>query len=215
MPKAPPTRPRLAADRMQTITTLVDSPYGAEHGADRVRRVVSTIETMHRRRQLDERQKMAADRYRWAYETCPSEIRCALNQDGLGGGGGSASRSPAENQMLAAAWLKDALRLLGIHDGKVVERVCGRGDTLQEIAEAMSPGKRPSKRQVELIGFRLRDGLTALADLWWPERHRMRSMMGEGARPSGASSGPIDREAIRAAHATRTRVFGYQEPEGD
>lgn len=211
---------RNAADRVERKPTVVDSPYGELHGPpgkmqgrDRVERVVHSLEKMR----LSQRQRMAADRYRWAYETCPGEIRCALNQSG-GGGGSLSTRSPTEDQLAAAERLSEAARFLGQVDGAALRLVCGEGERLEEAARVLGgypEGRRPPQREIDVAAARVRTGLSVLADCWWPERHRIRSHREAGARPSEMGVGSFDPESFKGkvAHATTGRIFGF-EPEG-
>lgn len=203
---------RNAADRVERKPAIVDSPYGKAHGVDRVERVIHSLEKMR----ISPRQRMAADRYRWAYETCPGEIRCALNQSG--GGRGSVARSPTEDQLAAAEWLSEAARLLGQIDGAAVRLVCGEGERLEGAARVLASlpeGCRAPQREIDVAGARVRSGLSALADHWWPERHRIRSHREEGARPTEVGVGSFDPESFKGkvAHAATGRVYGF-EPEG-
>lgn len=176
---------------------------------DRVERVINSIDDMLKRRQITARQKLAADRYRWAFETCPGSIRSALDMSGAGGAASHAG--PNSAQARAVAILIDAERWLGLRDGQVVRLVCGEGRTLKETAATFYA--KASERDQSAIGVRLREGLTTLADRWFPEQRQFRSER-FGPR-SEITTGTIDEASTkgRVAHATRTRVFGY-EPQG-
>jgi hypothetical protein len=86
-----------------------------------------------------------------------------------------------------------------------------------KAARSRKPASRlyakATQRDQDAIGRRLREGLTTLADHWWPVRNAIRSL--QLAPRSEVTTGAIDEADTkgRVAHATRTRIFGY-EPEG-
>lgn len=217
---AKPTQ--LAFDRRTTRATTVDSPYGKEHGVDPVVRVLHPIEAMHhgRRRgalpEIDDREFMAAQRVREAYEKCAGSIRCALDQEGRGGGGGITSRSPTDEQLQAAEHLADVRKVLGEYLSGIVLRICGEGTTVDEIARSRPDGTRrpPQGRLRGKITSDLRSGLKRLVDFWWPDVRGM-----EGVRRAKPTL-VVAREEWdagefrgRVAHASLGKVYGY-EPQG-
>ncbi|SEQ33588.1 hypothetical protein SAMN05216548_10419 [Faunimonas pinastri] len=198
--------PKTQADRRETQPELVDSPYGRAHGMDRVERIVDTIAAMHRRRQIDIRQRSAADMYRNAFETCPGSIRCALDVSPRAGVPGTAS--PTDDQLWAAGVLREAAAVLGQIDGAVVRRIVGEGQSVEDAAREAFQSEGRQMR--EHVGMRLRIALTQLADHWWPEkadRSHIRAVRGEGAEMA-AEGAPFRRavEATPVAHASSAGV---------
>jgi hypothetical protein len=201
----------------ETASVTVESPYGGLHLPDRVERIVSTVDHLYRRGQIDGDAKAAADRYRWAFEMCPGEIRCALDQS-VGGGGGSEGRSPSERQLQAAEWLKEADRLLGVLDGRVLRMVCGEGASMEDVAQVIfrvPESRRPRRRDREMIGSRLVLSLTALAEHWWKPKQHIRGARTDDSRPVAHNGFRQERGETKGqvAHAALGAIYGF-EPKG-
>jgi len=214
-------KPVQACDRRRTETAHVESPYGKayideigvkQNKPDRVIRMLHCTETMRNRAQLTDRQKMAADRYRWSFENCADSIRCALDQSGRGGSG-VITRSPSETQLQASHWLREATRVIGDHRSIVVQKICGEGRTIEEVANAVT-GKASGKRR-ELMSRRLRSGLSVLANHWWPILHVIEGQRGKDAKPTEIVLGAFDPENYvgKVAHAEPGKITGIEVPE--
>lgn len=179
-------RPKTAADLVRKSRALVDSPYGPAHGKDAVERVQHTVDIMHRRHQLDHAQKMAADRCVHAYETCPDQIRCALD---LGIAGVANSRSPHPWQFQAARIIAEINRELGL-DAVVVRLICADGLTIEQAALRLG---HASQREISAVGFCFRRALWHLHAVWWgsPRRRLRCAYLAEGVRPIMGEPGQV------------------------
>jgi hypothetical protein len=172
--------------------------------------VIDTIDVMFKRRQLDNRQKRAADSYRVAFDAL-TQIEGVLDMD-RGSGSGSPGAPPLPAAMAAAATLGEANTALAAMDGAIVELIVGRGYSIEQSATAILGGhsgkSQLSERDTEYVGKRLRDALTTLARLWHPvsDRASIRSYIEDGAKPVGGRSGTRMVETC-VVHASEGAVF--------
>lgn len=186
--------PKLAVDRLIIVAGHSESPYG---GVEKVHRRHDPIDTLYRRKWIEQRQFQAADRCRQAFQICNGGgMRCALDASTSAG---STSRTPSPYQLAAAEDLHDVATILGYLDAPVVLQVCGHGDDIGKTATVLGIGG--SERDKDEVGRRLRRGLSALADHWWPLRHqrpRNRVFRQDDARPT---------IPIHLAHVTERHAF--------
>lgn len=170
-----------------------------------VSRVVDTLEAMRRRKQLSEREYQAADHYRTCFDIIHGSVGGSLDFDRARGGSNPGS-PPAPHYMLASEVVSEVKRHLYPKDYAVLHRVCALGMTIEQAtAQLYSPVGRAQK---EDCGRRLREGLSQMADRWFPENrgegNRMRSHISERATVTDVESVP---HSSSVAHATRDRVF--------
>ena len=177
---------RLASDRVVKETS-VESPYaqviGADAGPDKlstqrfdkVKRVVSTLDAMLGRGQINTHQFNAARRYNEAFETNHGGIKSALDVSNMGGRA-PGSRSTTPDQIWAAGILDEAAKELGRIDGFVVRLIAGEGRSIDDATAVMcgrSQDGRCKAADLRAIGKRLRDALTLLAMKWFgPDKMR-------------------------------------------
>ena len=117
----------------------------------------SSIVTLAAHGVLDADQVAAAFRFRHAWETVQRLRPAALGFDEWIGGG-CRPAGFAEVQMVAAADLRLARRLLGAHGYELVARICGDGFHIRDI--------RPTRRERDTATDMLKVHLTGLARLW-------------------------------------------------
>jgi hypothetical protein len=190
--------PRTAAEARKTAKVNVASPYS--HGIDRVERVVDTVDAMHKRRQIDGRQKQAADTYRDAFETLGGRVGGAMDFDKVRAG--TPGAPPAPPALLAAETLRQARAVLGELDGRIVELVAGVGHSIEHVAALVLGKAKLSDRDTEHVGRRLREALSMLADRWHPvsKASKIRGHIEDGAKPVAGAAGTRSIDA-RVAHA--------------
>ncbi|MCF3933288.1 hypothetical protein L1787_07670 [Acuticoccus sp. M5D2P5] len=193
-----PARPATAAEARERTAAIVESPYG--NGVDRVS-VVDPIVCMVRQGRLDVRQQSAAHRYRKAFDRVYGAQACILGKDGTTSRGiaGGASQGLLE----AAGELREADRILG-WTASTVRAVVGYGRSLDELAaELEGEASRTAKASISAV---LRQSLTALAEVWFPETARMGVTSTEMRAASMGEAGV--REVGKAVHCTARRVYG-------
>jgi hypothetical protein len=178
-------------------------------------RVVDSIDLMHRAGQIDSRQRLAACRYRDAWDAVGGGIPSQLDAS-RGGGGGAMGCVPGQTQLLAAETVREAGRLLGNVDSRLVTWTCCEGLTVSEAAaRLLAPGGKATARQVSETGGRLRLALRQLADLWLPQgesrivARRFVEGLDEGVeRPEGAAPGGVyEVEKTRVVHASARNIY--------
>lgn len=188
----------------KTNTDKVDHPRLAGL-VETVHRVTDTLVAMFKRKQLTEREFLAADRIRTAQEKLYGAAGGAMNFDRIRGGG-SPSAGPQDSYLAAAETMRDLKHLLYPKDYGVVLRVCAKGMTVEQ-ATANLYQQNPTRAEKEDCGRRLREGLTQLADKWFPENrgqgNRMRSHLEERAGVTDAEFVP----QASVVHATRDKVY--------
>lgn len=172
------------------------------------RRYVDMIEMMYRRRQIDARQHMAANRYREAAEAASGGMPCALDMSRVRGGSGPGS--PTEAQLWGAGVLQRAQHILGQTDGAIITLAVVEGLGVHEIAGRMfrrDEAGRVRRGDAEHVGRRLREALSTLADAWWPAQRegRIRAVRDPDAvQVAYPISGSIEPGVV--AHARPGRV---------
>jgi hypothetical protein len=118
----------------------------------------SAVETLFARGNLDEAQKLAADRFRRTWEACGGAGTGASDygREYVDGGG---PRDPiTQRQVDAGKVLNECRKLLGARNYDLVCQVCGQGYALQDIS---SDG-----RARKTAADNLRDSLDDLAAMW-------------------------------------------------
>lgn len=199
--KLRPAPPRTAADARATAKVNVASPYS--HGIDRVDRVIDTVDALYRRKQIDRRQKEAADVYRDAFDAVGGgSIGGAMDFDKVRSGG-SAGGSPTPAALIAAETLRHASAALGELDSMIMQLVVGVGHSVEHVAGIVLGKATLSARDQEHVGRRLREALTLLANKWFPlsKGSAIRGEIAAGARPTAGAAGTRDVGA-RTAHAS-------------
>jgi hypothetical protein len=154
-----------------------------------VRRVVDTLAVMLRRKHLREREYLAGDHYRTCFETLYGATGGALDFD-RPRGGSTPGQPPAPHYMLASEVVRNVTKFLYPKDFAVVHRVCALGMSIEQAAgQLYDPVTRATK---EDCGRRLREGLSQMADWWYPENRgrggNMRSFSTERAMPTEAET---------------------------
>lgn len=176
-------RERLTAEPI-TETVKVSHPRLEGH-IEIVQRVMDTLSTMLKRKQLKEREYLAGDRIRSAQEKLYGSPGGAMDFERVRGGG-LPGAAPAISYLIAADIMAETKRYLYPQDYAVVHRICALGMTIEQTAAHLYKPARRAQR--EDCGRRLREGLAQMADRWFPE-HRgrggnMRSFSTERAMPT-------------------------------
>lgn len=166
-------------------------------------RVVDTVDLLHRRGMIDDRQRMAGSTYRDAVDAVQGGMASALDMSRVRRSGSPGG--PVPTALWGADMLAEARRVLGVSQGLVVASVLAEGRTIDETARRRM-GAKASRRDIEFIGRMFRDALTALADAWHPvARGRMTAVLAPDARPTGTQGGAIEPGTV--VHATATKIF--------
>lgn len=118
----------------------------------------SPIEWLYDRAQIDDAQKMAADRFRAIWESMGGKGASSIDfsKDIVDGGRGA--QDITASQINAGQELRRCFVLLKARDYSLVSKICGEGRTLVEIAET------PRARNSALIS--LQGALSSLAAMW-------------------------------------------------
>lgn len=210
---APSARPKL-------VDAVVDSPT-VPGAVERLKRVVDTIETMHKRRQLgcskdeilraveNERGYRAAIRLRSAHAILYGSIGGAMDFDRVRGGGTTGAPPPMP-YMEAAEVMRVSKQKLRALDYRVLQVVVCDGHTIEEASEKIRGNAERANR--EDIGAALRRGLFDLAEMWFEpltiKRRRVRPYHAPDADPRAvrysAQVGTIERG--KTVTATRNRI---------
>lgn len=202
-PRRLPVQDRVTAEP-KTYADVVDHPR-LKGMVETVRRVVDTLDAMRKRKQLTEREFQAAEHYRTCFAMIHGSVGGSLDFDRARGGSNPGS-PPAPHYMLASEVVSAAKRHLYPKDYAVVHRVCALGMTIEQATEQLyAPVTRAAR---EDCGRRLREGLSQMADRWFPENRgegsRMRSHVSERATVTDVESVP---QSSSVAHATRDKVY--------
>lgn len=175
----------------------------------RAKRAIDPLAALTQRGHLKPVQVTAAKSYRDAFETVSSSsMRGTLGNEG--GGGGGHQKTPSEVILIAAQRLAEASAILGQWQGAVVEKIIGRGMTIEECEASMSGGGTRDRRRVSerrrMISELLRDGLDRLANRWHPagKAGRIRVDRKPDAVPTDTGSTEFGR--VNVAHAAPGRV---------
>jgi len=166
------------------------------------KRAQDTIDLLYRRGQIDGRQQLAGLSYRQWWNDCGGSIPCTLDQSRVGSG---SADGPTMAQLLAAERLREAARILGLMDERIVRLVVVEGYTIDDVARMVFGQDGQVKRADALhAGQRLRLALEALAAHWFPQGRGL--MRGEEVNRSEQTvqSGVV--EPARVVHATERRI---------
>lgn len=201
-----------------TASDKVSSPTVPGARED-VQRVIDTLASMLRRRQLTAREYEAADRIRTAHAKVFGSMGGAMDFERARG-----SSSPGgfgESYRQAAEYLSDIKRFLYPKDYPVVYHVCCLGYSIEQTAQRLpriferDGTGRVTRASREEAGRRLKAGLEAAADLWWPEKASMTAKDGAEIRPMRAvvserpewSDGLTEVPKASAVHATGKKIY--------
>lgn len=197
--------PNLTAENRVMTAIVVEDSDGRWALAGRV---VDTVDLLHRRRMIDDRQRMAGATYQSAVEAVGGSMGSALDMTRIRRA--ASSGTPLPGALWGARVLTQAASVLGTYLGRIVASVLVEGRSIEQTAHWMAGGKA-SQRDVEFIGRTFREALTSLADVWHPVvRGRMTSDAAEDARPSGTAGGAIEGDTV--AHATSEKIFYSRKP---
>lgn len=216
-----PTEPRKVsrdAPAAQYIAKDTVSHPRLEGYQEQVRRTVTTIEHMRRRKQLGRTPEendlayRAAERLRHAYETIyGGAVGGTMDFDRTRGVRSTASPGPTDSYLACAGYLNQAKSELYARHHFTVIAIAAKGCSLDEVAEHLFR-RAASRQDKEYVGRCLRDGLSELAALWWgstapeaPTNNEPRIWRQPGARPTETQPGVIQRAST--VHATGRRVF--------
>lgn len=198
------TEPQMAYRR--TVETRVASPT-VPGARENVHRVLTVIDAMHKRKQLEERLYHAALMLQTAYETVYGQAGGALDFS-RARGSGTPGAPPLPPMIVAAERLNDAKIKLYPSDWRIVERVVIHDQTIEQVASVIA-GRPATHAERKAVSYDLRRALQELADIWLPEGRggdgRIRAHREPGARPTGTTGEVVERG--RTAHATSHKVF--------
>lgn len=164
-----PAKQKLARDPVEYVGSIT--------------RVIPPVRRLHGKNKLDQRQHMAAETYRDAFERVRAPLGGSMDFNGRMQTR-YAGRSPTELCLLAAEALKEAKKLLGSQSIIIIESIVCDGRGIEECARkiyGISDDDKITARDVNYVGRRLREALTELADLWHPQTRRPRV---QGYRPA-------------------------------
>lgn len=184
---------------------------------DRVERICDTLTSMFNRRQISQLQYGAGDRYRMAHEMTSASSGGSMDFERARGSSGL-SPTPALTYLLAAETVSEARKKLYPKDFAIVHRVCVLGLTIEQAAKQLYDSQWDGEWSpyVRQAGWKFRNGLDALADMWWPdaktkvdrktgeEIRPIRGVMSERAEVSDAVSVA---PSSSVAHATRDKIY--------
>lgn len=202
--------------RPRTEKAEVSAPYTAGK-IDIVERVSDTLTSMYNRRQITQLQYGAGDRYRVAHEMTSASSGGSMDFDRARGSSGL-SPTPALTFLMAAETVSEARKRLYPKDYAIIHRVAVLGLTIEQAARQLYDDQWDGnwRSYLEDAGRKFRNGLDALADMWWPDaRVRKDRRTGAEIRPlrSEITERPVvtDTETIAptssVAHATRDKVY--------
>lgn len=198
-----PDVPNLTADNRVVTTAVVEDSDGRWALAGRV---VDTVDLLHRRGMIDDRQRMAGSSYRDAVDAVNGGMGSALDMTRVCRSAGAGGPVPAA--LWGAGMLAAARGVLGVSQGLVVASVLAEGRTIEETARRRM-GPKTSRRDIEFTGLMFRDALTVLADLWHPlVRGKLSSWATPDARPSQMLGGAVEPGTV--VHATLTKIFVHK-----
>lgn len=126
----------------------------------------SSIATMHARRQIDDKQKVAADRFRALYEAAGYVGAQALDYSlEVVDGGRAPTDGLSQRKVDAVRELTAISGELGQIGYAVIIHVCGQGCTIAQVAAIMLE-KQPGKADREYYGKLFRDHIDLLCKFW-------------------------------------------------
>ena len=210
-------RKRETSARPKTETAEVASPYTAGK-TDRVERISDTLTSMFNRKQISQLQFGAGDRYRMAHEMTSASSGGSMDFERARGSSGL-SPTPALTFLLAAETVSEARGRLYPKDFAIVHRVCVLGLTIEQAARQLYDSKWDGEwtPYVRQAGWKFRNGLDALADMWWPDaKTKTDARTGEEMRPMRnlrtekavvTDAPPPERGKSGVVHATRDKIY--------
>jgi hypothetical protein len=210
-------RKRDTTARPKTETAEVASPYTLGK-TDRVERISDTLTTMFNRRQISQLQFGAGDRYRSAWDMTYASSGGSMDFERARGSSGL-SPTPALTFLLAAETVSEARKKLYPKDHAIIHRVAVLGLTIEQAARQLYDSRWDGEwaPYVRQAGWKFRNGLDALAEMWWPDaRTKTDPKTGEEVRPMRrfmtekaevTDAPPPERGKSGAVHATRDKVY--------
>jgi hypothetical protein len=198
--------------RAPTVMVTVSSPT-VPGARESVQRAVTTIDYLHQRRHISDREHLAATKFKNAHDVVFGTIGGAMDPD-RARGSGSPGSPPPPSWLLACDVLHEAKVQLYSLDYSIVEQIAGHGHSLRDVAAqiyGVGVDGRPSRNDFDRISDRLKAALSELASMWFgvaeagatqPVRSVWR---GTGAKPAGSDATSVPQGT--AAHATGKRVF--------
>lgn len=202
--------------RPRTEKAEVSGAYTAGK-TDVVERVIDTLTSMYNRRQINQLQFAAGDRYRFSWEMTSGSSGGSMDFDRARGSSGG-SYGFANTYMNAAECVRDVKEKLYPKDRAMVHRVCIVGLTIEQAARQLYDANYDGAwdSYVKEAGRKFRVGLETLADLWWPDSKTKKDpVTGEEIRPMRRSmteratvtDAVIVTPSSSVAHATRDKVY--------
>lgn len=162
--RLPPAEPGYEG-RRELQDGKADNPYAFGEQESVVRNIrESSLTTMHARRQIDEAQLRAGERFRSLYERASVCGSMAIDpsKEPVDGGGNT---DPIPDRVVQASKELGVVRAeLGRIGNDLVTRVCGHGSTVEQVARVMFAAA--NERDVRFIGQMLREQLDMLAVMW-------------------------------------------------
>jgi hypothetical protein len=207
------TLPKMAATGSpKTEAAIVASPT-VPGAVDHVQRVADTLLGLYRRKQIDDGEYQAGEKYRTAYGRLYSVLGGTMDFE-RARGAGKPSLGPADSYLNASEAVSKVRSGLYPKDFAIVYRVCALGMSIEEAAfnlpdqfERDNSG-RPTRTAKEECGRRLRSGLAEMRDWWFPKGagtgSKIRGFVHERAQATEATEVP---RASQVVHATSRKVF--------
>jgi hypothetical protein len=173
---------------------------------------------MFNRRQISQLQYAAGDRYRCAHDMTYASSGGSMDFDRARGSSGL-SPTPALTFLLAAETVSEAKRRLYPRDFAIVHRVTVLGMSIESAARELYDPRFDGEwtPYVRQAGWKFRNGLDALADMWWPDsKTKTDAKTGEEIRPirnirtekaKVTDAPPPDRGGSKVVHATRDKIY--------
>jgi hypothetical protein len=195
-------------------TEKVASPWN--NGFDKVERVVDTINAMKARRQIDDNQYNAADRYRTAYQACHGSVKSALDTSSHTSSPAGPRIAPPPHMLRYAESLREAKQQLGSPNYLIVAYICGEGASVNDTARLMygaGPNGKAKQDDIKHVGRLLRESLITLSVFWFGgDRRRVHGAYVDSLAKLQAIVTRGEIEPARAAHAgfDRRGVFGVK-----
>lgn len=215
-------KPDIPSACPKLINTVVSSPT-VPGAIENVKRVVDTIEAMHRRRQLgassdkelrileNDRSYRAAMRLRAAHDVVTGSIGGVMDFDRVRSGGGLGAPPPLHYRE-AADDLLDARKVLDDNHHHVVQLVVCEGHSIDFATQWIYGNSARAAR--EEVGALMRGALQSLADHWYeraelPGKSRVRRFHAADADPRTIrySTDATSVQRGKTVTATRNRIY--------
>lgn len=210
-PRKQVTLPKLATGAPRTEAAKVASPT-VPGAVQEVLRVSDTLLGMYKRKQIDEGEYQAGEKYRVAYGRLYSVLGGTMDFE-RARGGGAPNLGPAETYLNAAEIVSSVRKKLYPKDYAIVYRVCAMGMSIEEAATNLPDqferhsDNRPTRAAKEECGRRLRAGLAEMRDWWFPRGSgtgsKIRGVVYERAEASEVTEVP----KANVVHATGRKIF--------